>query len=422
MCAKSEILTYLESQEDLNSAPPVLSDVLSSVFRDASSGKKQITVSHDPGLTTRMLRVADLSSTASSEISGSRLLITSVAIYNELYGLGYVDDRISPEIWRHSLEAANIAEHLAGRIDPSLAERAYLCGLLHDIGMIAILKHFPEEAGIIRDLVLEGAEIVEAERKVIGIDHQAVGRLVAERWDMPEEMKSAISGHHPTDENIEAVTSQLSLITIVAHNLSSVHHESPVVRDETGPAAKITKECCRRLEIGEDSIGGIYSILPRHLFATADCYNQSSPEDFRNYVRMNNELFGLYTGLASMFRERQQISRQLLREKYVKASWESLNIALSTISHYMNNSMSIVSGEGEILRQVYDNGDTDEALARIPDVTRAISKTSKRISLLLDELSNIAGPDELRYFKDSRAIDIRKTIEERLNTEIPAVP
>ena len=137
---------------------------------------------------------------------------------------------------------------------------------------------------------------------------------------------------------------------------------------------------------------------------------------------MNNELFGLYTGLASMFRERQQISRQLLREKYVKASWESLNIALSTISHYMNNSMSIVSGEGEILRQVYDNGDTDEALARIPDVTRAISKTSKRISLLLDELSNIAGPDELRYFKDSRAIDIRKTIEERLNTEIPAVP
>jgi putative nucleotidyltransferase with HDIG domain len=431
MRQEKEVLAYLESQEEIKTAPSLMVDILNSIFKDqVSTVRKKTTMGRDPGLTTRMLRVADLSSTssginpsakdtesASAGINGSRMLILSIAVYNQLSELGYTGVALFSDVWRHSLETANAAQAIACRIDPSLAEMAYVCGLLHDLGLIVLLRHFPEEASNVRDEVIGGAELLGAERRIIGSDHQDVGLLVAEKWNMPGVLRDVIGNHHPADRDFEAGTSPLSLMTVVADGLSPVYRESERTYEANGTEEEIMNECCVRLGISIQEISGIYSILPNHMLRTGNVNDAADDIDAENCRRMSNELFGLYSGLASMFRERREISRRLLRERYVEGTRESLSIALSTISHYINNSMSVISGESEILRHVFEQGDKEAALARIPEITRAIAKTSKKIAVLLDELSSIAGPDELQFFKNSKAIDIKKSLEERLETE-----
>ncbi len=436
MCRKTEILSYFESLEEVKTPPSILADILCDLFKDRSStARKRITLSRDPGLTTRMLRVADLSSPASDTgtdgsgrpgescgVNGSRWLILSIAVYNQLSQYGYTESELFSEVWRHSLQVANAAQAIAHKSDPSLVETAYVCGLLHDLGHIMLLRHFPKEASAVRNEVIGGRDLHEVERGIFGTDHQEVGFLVAGKWNMPGIMREVIRDHHAADQNAVGRMSPLSLMTVVADNLSPVYRESLGAREEEGPKVRMLEECCRRLGISLESVSGIYSILPKHVFKEGKENDVAKDDDIRNYGRMNIQLFDLYSGLACMFRERQQISRQLLQEKYVEGTWESLTIALSTISHYINNSMSIVSGESEILKHVYEKGDKEAALARIPDITRAITKTSKKIAVLLEELSKIAGPDELQYFKNSKAIDIKKILEERLETETRTIP
>ena len=63
---------------------------------------------------------------------------------------------------------------------------AFVCGLLHDLGKVALDAVLPKSFG----RVVEAAEmlrgnIADLERTVIGLDHMVVGKRLAERWNLP---------------------------------------------------------------------------------------------------------------------------------------------------------------------------------------------------------------------------------------------
>lgn len=100
-------------------------------------------------------------------------------------------------LWEHSLGVALVTRRFARKIGFREPERAYLAGLLHDIGMIVNLILIPE-------LFLEAARIAredgigfdETETKVIGFEHGVTGALLAERWLLTAELKEVIRRHH----------------------------------------------------------------------------------------------------------------------------------------------------------------------------------------------------------------------------------
>jgi putative nucleotidyltransferase with HDIG domain len=100
-------------------------------------------------------------------------------------------------LWEHSLGVALVTRRVARKIGFREPERAYLAGLLHDIGLIANLIVIPDlflqAARVARE---EGTGFDETEAKVIGFEHGVTGALLAEHWLLDAELKEVIRRHH----------------------------------------------------------------------------------------------------------------------------------------------------------------------------------------------------------------------------------
>ena len=101
------------------------------------------------------------------------------------------------ELWRHSVAAATVASQLCQRVMYSTPDTAYLAGLLHDIGKLALDQHLR----IDWDQVLQtgGAmqfTLIEAEERVLGMNHAEVGGELAVKWGLSPRLVDAIAWHH----------------------------------------------------------------------------------------------------------------------------------------------------------------------------------------------------------------------------------
>jgi HD-like signal output (HDOD) protein len=99
-------------------------------------------------------------------------------------------------VWDHSLEAAAAAERLAAESGADLGGDAFLLGLLHDAGRLAMLCLPGAAAGAYQSLLERGVEETAAEMFLFGFDHGEAGATVLESWRMPEEWIEAVRRHH----------------------------------------------------------------------------------------------------------------------------------------------------------------------------------------------------------------------------------
>lgn len=96
--------------------------------------------------------------------------------------------------WRHSLACALAAEEIAAA---GMIERdfAYLAGLLHDVGRLALGMIKPVEyADLLATATSE--EIRKAERDLFGVDHCEAGRWLTEAWKLPKPFIDCAASHH----------------------------------------------------------------------------------------------------------------------------------------------------------------------------------------------------------------------------------
>jgi len=105
-------------------------------------------------------------------------------------------------LFLHNLTCAYFAEALAGQVD---ADRAslYLCGLLHDLGRLALYQHSAHlYAAILPRLRDDLDGTVEDETAAFGLDHTLAGRLLADRWSLPDVCREVIEKHHQQSDKV----------------------------------------------------------------------------------------------------------------------------------------------------------------------------------------------------------------------------
>lgn len=101
--------------------------------------------------------------------------------------------------WSHSLAVAIVAELIA-KLHPThtdlVPEEAFVCGLLHDVGKLALDMVLPKSyARVIEVAKLRNSNIAEHERRIIGLDHHTAGKRLAEQWGMPHLLQDCIWLH-----------------------------------------------------------------------------------------------------------------------------------------------------------------------------------------------------------------------------------
>ncbi len=99
--------------------------------------------------------------------------------------------------WEHSFGCGLVCQLLAKAIGYGQIDRAYLGGLLHDIGEVVLCQNFPEEFAQVVSLVeREGYTYHEAEEEVMGINHTDFGQWLMDHWNLEATLAEVASAHH----------------------------------------------------------------------------------------------------------------------------------------------------------------------------------------------------------------------------------
>ncbi len=116
-------------------------------------------------------------------------------------------------LWAHSIGVAAATAALAGSAPEPLArDRAFVAGLLHDIGKPLLLTLFPEYFAEVAACAQEKQVcFLEAERLTINITHDVLGDTFARASFFPPRLQAGIADHHEPDLDAEPVGLDLAV-------------------------------------------------------------------------------------------------------------------------------------------------------------------------------------------------------------------
>lgn len=109
--------------------------------------------------------------------------------------------------------AEMLTRRVGGDIDPALG---YICGLVHDIGKLALEQFIPKTyRRILQAAATERKSLIFCEREIIGIDHTIVGRRLGRNWAIPIEIQEVIWLHHQPLGAVPSTTRIADLVMLV---------------------------------------------------------------------------------------------------------------------------------------------------------------------------------------------------------------
>jgi putative nucleotidyltransferase with HDIG domain len=220
---------------------PAVVQRISSMLQDPNTGVREIAavVAEDAPLAAKVLKIANsayyglrercMSTQHATAVLGVRVLrnvvmqASVIQQFEHLEGTGF-DLQAQ---WKHSILTAQICSFAAKRSKVRLGltpEELYVCGLLHDIGKVALLDNlknsYTDVAKMARD---KNLPLYVLERSELGFDHTDVGVMIAMRWSLPQAIATAIQFHHGPEDSIQRdpIVALVARINQFAHHITS---------------------------------------------------------------------------------------------------------------------------------------------------------------------------------------------------------
>jgi len=192
----------------------------------ASANDLQRVISLDPVLTGRVLKLINsayfsLGKPISSltraiimlGVNTVKNLALSFSILDNLKGKAENQFFSADDFWQHSLCVGVVAKALSTLIGVPVAAREeyFVAGLLRDLGKLPLRIEFPKEYyRICSNAASSQSSLYRSETRALGIDHGAVGGIIAKKWRLGATLVETLSNHHRpdacSDQNCEFVS------------------------------------------------------------------------------------------------------------------------------------------------------------------------------------------------------------------------
>ena len=229
--SKPTIQQAIEGISSLPTLPTILTKVLAAAADpDASAVDLSQHIAADQTLSAEVLKLVN------SAYYGLRRQVDSITTAIVMLGFfevrnvalavtafrnfpGANPDYDRTQLWRHSLATAMAADRLAKTLRLP-AERAFIAGLLHDIGKVVFDALYPQEfREAAHQAHQQGRFIRDTEPEVLGLTHADAGALLADHWDLPPAIVDAIRHHHAPErsDNDPELTALAALADFTAY-------------------------------------------------------------------------------------------------------------------------------------------------------------------------------------------------------------
>ena len=231
--SRERIELILNHLDRLPALPGVVARLLAVTSSEESSARDVVTVIESDAVLTagilRLVRRADLGVRPQSitvmkavTLLGMRM-VRNAALSSQFF------DTLSPQsgdeaesklragLWEHSLGVACAAE-LIGQLHGGneLAGDAFVCGLLHDIGKIALGVCLPKSYAKAAEYAQRSHTCISVvECEVFGLDHTVAGKRLTARWGLPQAVQECVWLHHQNPDDLPSTLGHAKLVRIV---------------------------------------------------------------------------------------------------------------------------------------------------------------------------------------------------------------
>lgn len=255
---------------------------------DCSIGQLAEPMSLDPVLATRVLQLANSAHyTRGNEITSLRraavllglrtlkVLALGFMLVNELPRKGGEGSFDFEQYWHRSLVSAVAARSIAVTVRSPLSEEAFVCGLVSQIGKLALAQAAPEGY---QEVVERGdgwpTDLLEFE--VLGFTSSDVSEQLIKRWGLPQSIVMAVSYSGrldalPLDATRE--TFDLANLTALAVRAGSVLFEA----ESAAHLAGLRNEAARVYGLSEEQIEGVLDTLEEGVLESAAMFSVELP-------------------------------------------------------------------------------------------------------------------------------------------------
>ena len=128
-----------------------------------------------------------------------REILLSCSLLHLLPKDNWLVDPVS--LWAHSMGCAQVCRKMGSLLGYPNLDRAYLGGLLHDLGVVVNMIAFRREFQAAMEYASSfHVSIAEAEIKFLGFEHCESGSILAQNWRLPMDLWEVITWHHDVQQ------------------------------------------------------------------------------------------------------------------------------------------------------------------------------------------------------------------------------
>ena len=198
-----ELHALLACPTALPTMPKVVALLMNELNREEPDLRKvSQLVNTDPGLTTRVLQLANSAFFQLSRRVGSvsealavlglthiRSLVSVASLSGAFKTVPGIDLQ---QFWRYSIDVARVSRSLAGVVHQNQGT-AFTAGLIHGVGELVMHMGMPDEMRPIDDVVGPiDPERGRVEARILGYDYGQVGAGLARAWHFPDQIVDAL--------------------------------------------------------------------------------------------------------------------------------------------------------------------------------------------------------------------------------------
>lgn len=108
------------------------------------------------------------------------------------------------QLWLHCAAVSICCQMIAERMFAQKGEDAFLCGILHDFGLIVEDQVLPDKFKEFCHTFIPGQVLItDHEAVIMGTDHQVIGFLLTQDWGLSNEISQSIKQHHEKLDTVE---------------------------------------------------------------------------------------------------------------------------------------------------------------------------------------------------------------------------
>lgn len=111
-------------------------------------------------------------------------------------------------LWMHCVAVAICSQMIVERIFGRKGEDAFLCGIVHDIGLIIEDQVIPDQ--FIKVCMAynsnENKSIIKYEQNLLQTDHTVIGKILTHDWDLPLDVQQGVECHHDMFRSVDPKT------------------------------------------------------------------------------------------------------------------------------------------------------------------------------------------------------------------------